>query len=97
MQTNYHSGTCPGHIVALGEPMPPLSACRPFLDTLAEHERRGPRFNPAWREVVGGRPGAALTRCCHIPGFCGAPRLGLGLAGASCALWAVRARAGADA
>jgi hypothetical protein len=50
MPTVYHSGSCPGHVVGLGEPPPPLSQCRPFLDTLPEYERRDPRFNPAWRE-----------------------------------------------
>jgi hypothetical protein len=48
--TVYHSGSCPGHVVGLGEPPPPLSQCRPYPDTAAAHERRDPRVTPAWRE-----------------------------------------------
>jgi hypothetical protein len=51
MPTIYHSGNCSGHVLAPGEPLPPLSQCQQYPDTIEEHERRDPRFNPDWRQV----------------------------------------------
>jgi hypothetical protein len=51
VRTLYHSGSCPGHMLAPGEPSPPLSQCQQYPDTVEHYERRDPRFNRLWREV----------------------------------------------
>jgi hypothetical protein len=52
VRTVYHSGNCPGHVLAPGEPLPPLAACQQYPDTLEEHERRDPLIHALWREVL---------------------------------------------